>query len=97
LRLVDRDVSYRVHRKNKEQTLLKTVLTGISLAFVFSGHSLVSGQESVADTHSAPGERTPIQLTLTEREFVLAEMGLFLESVQIIVNGIADGNMALVA
>jgi hypothetical protein len=97
LRLVDRDVSYRVHRKNKEQTLLKTVLTGISLAFVFSGHSLVSGQESVADTHSAPGERTPIQLTLMEREFVLAEMGLFLESVQIIVNGIADGNMALVA
>ena len=77
--------------------MLKTALTGISLAFVLSGHSLASGQDAVAEMHSAPSGRTPIQLTLTEREFVLTEMGLFLQSVQKIVNGIASGNMALVA
>jgi hypothetical protein len=77
--------------------LLKTVLTGISLAFVFLGLSLLSGQVSVADTHSAPSGRTPIQLTLAEREFVLTEMSIFLESMQKIVQGIANGNMELVA
>lgn len=77
--------------------MLKTVLTCISLTFMYCEYSLASGQESVTDKHSDPGGQTPIQLTLAEREFVLNEMRIFLESTKNIVNGIASGNMGLVA
>jgi hypothetical protein len=56
-------------------------------------HSLAYGQESGADTHDDSNRRTTIQLTSEEREFVLAEMRIFLESTQQIINGIASGDM----
>ena len=59
--------------------------------------SLAFPQESVTDKQSGPSGRTPVQLTTTEREFVLSEMRLFLESTQKIVDGIASGSMELVA
>ena len=64
---------------------------------MYCGHSLASGQEPVTEKRIAPGGRNPIQLTLAEREFVLNEMRIFLESTKNIVNGIASVDMDLVA
>jgi hypothetical protein len=77
--------------------MLRSALIGIAFSFTFWGHSLVYGQESAGDTYRDLSTRTPIQMTLEEREFVLAEMRLFLESTQNIVNGIVASNMGLVA
>ena len=77
--------------------MLKTLHTCVSLAFMYCETSLASGQEPVTDKRIDPGGRTAIALTLAEREFVLNEMRIFLESTKNIVNGITSGDMGLVA
>ena len=77
--------------------MLKILFSGILLAMMFSVPLFAYGQDPVAETHASLSGRAAIRLTSTEREFVLSEMRVFLESTQKIVKGIAGGNMELVA
>ena len=77
--------------------MLRAAITGIAFSLIFWGHSLTYGQESATDLFSHLSTRTPIQMTLEEREFVLAEMRIFLESTHNIVNGIVSNKMGFVA
>ena len=77
--------------------MLRAAITGIVFSFIFCGHPLIYGQESAIDVRSDLNKRLPIQMTLEEREFVLAEMRTFMESTQNIVNGIVSDKMGLVA
>jgi len=66
--------------------ILALISTGITYKFVVQGN--------VADSDDG---RTAILLDKSERDLVLSEMRVFLESLQQITSGISDDNMKLVA
>ncbi len=66
--------------------VLALITAGITYKFIIQGEVT-----EIAD------ERTAIQLTINERDLVLSEMRIFLQSVQQITTGIANDDMKLVA
>lgn len=65
---------------------LAILLLGMVYKFVIEG-----------STEKSSDNRIAIQLTVTEKNLVLAEMRAFLESAQQITHGLSSGDMALVA
>jgi hypothetical protein len=66
--------------------LLFIIISGMGYKFILQGN--VTKLED---------NRTAIHLTISERELVLSEMRVFLESIQQITNGIVNDNMSAVA
>lgn len=76
--------------------LLSILLSPVAFAQDHDKHMQMHGAVGAAAAPVAPDTRQTIVLTEDERNFVLAEMRGFLDSVQGIVEGVAEGNMKAV-
>ncbi len=76
--------------------LLCALLTSLAFAQDHDKHMHMHGEVAGGTAPIAPDTRQTIVLTEDERNFVLAEMRGFLDSVQGIVEGVAEGNMKAV-
>lgn len=76
---------------------MNILFSGIIIAIICSVPLFAFGQDPVAEPRGNLHNREAIELTMTERELVLSEMRIFLESTQKIVIGIAGENMEMAA
>lgn len=91
---VEKEQSTKNNASNRTSVFLIGAVIGGGLVYWAYNSPLT---EDAIDMNGDPRSRATIQLTPVEREFVLSEMRVFLESTQKIVNGITAGDMELVA
>ncbi len=72
---------------------MKTLITKLTVAALIAGFASVSLWASGGKAVAADDARTPIYLSAPERAAVLGEMRSFLESLQAMTTGLAEGDM----